>query len=78
MNAVVPSANAQTTAPVQPGSVATPTMVRNQNLYSINYNGYDWRIDNIRESDDRMTVVILAYRNNITKFYQHLDKLKNL
>jgi hypothetical protein len=39
-------------------------MVRNQNLYSINYNGYDWRIDNIRESDDKMTVVILAYRND--------------
>lgn len=42
----------------------TRTMVRNQNLYSISYNGYDWRIDNIRESDDRMTVVILAYRND--------------
>jgi len=42
----------------------TRTMVRNQNLYSINYNGYDWRIDNIRESDDKMTVVILAYRND--------------
>ena len=42
----------------------TRTMVRNQNLYSISYNGYDWRIDNIRESDDKMTVVILAYRND--------------
>ena len=42
----------------------TREMVRNQNLYSITYNGYDWRIDNVRESNDRMTVVILAYRTD--------------
>jgi len=42
----------------------TREMVRNQNLYSITYNGFDWRIDNIRESDDRMMVVIIAYRND--------------
>ncbi len=42
----------------------TREMVRNQNLYSITYNGFDWRIDNIRESDDRMMVVIMAYRND--------------
>ena len=42
----------------------TKEMVDNQNLYSISYNGYDWRIDNVRESDDRMTVVILAYRTD--------------
>lgn len=42
----------------------TRQMVINQNLYSINYNGFDWRIDNVRESDDRMTVIILAYRTD--------------
>jgi hypothetical protein len=42
----------------------TREMVRNQNLYSISYNGYDWRIDNVRRSNDRMTVVILAYRTD--------------
>lgn len=42
----------------------TREMVRNQNLYAITYNGFDWRIDNIRESDDRMMVVIIAYRND--------------
>ena len=39
-------------------------MVDNQNLYSINWRGKDWRIDNVRESDDRMTVLILAYRTD--------------
>ena len=42
----------------------TKEMVRNQNLYSINWNGFDWRIDNVRESNDRMTVLILAYRTD--------------
>lgn len=42
----------------------TREIIRNQNLYSVSYNGYDWRIDNVRESDDRMTVIILAYRTD--------------
>ena len=42
----------------------TRTMVDNQNLYSIIWRDKSWRIDNIRESDDRMMVVIIAYRND--------------
>jgi len=42
----------------------TREMVRNQNLYSINYNGYDWRIDNVREADDRMTAMLMCVRND--------------
>lgn len=42
----------------------TKEIVDNQNLYSINWRGKDWRIDNVRESDDRMTVLILAYRTD--------------
>lgn len=42
----------------------TKTMVNNQNLYSITWRGNDWRIDNIRESDDRMTVKIMCYRTD--------------
>ncbi len=42
----------------------TKLMVDNQNLYSIAWRGKDWRIDNIRESDDRMTVLILCYRSD--------------
>jgi hypothetical protein len=39
-------------------------MVDRQDLYSITWRGNDWRIDNIRESDDRMTVLILCYRSD--------------
>ena len=42
----------------------TKLMVANQNLYSITYRGQDWRIDSARESDDRMTVMFLCYRND--------------
>jgi hypothetical protein len=42
----------------------TREMIRNQNLYSINWNGFDWRIDNVREANDRMTVNILCVRND--------------
>jgi hypothetical protein len=45
----------------------TPNMkaiVDNQNLYSITYRGKDWRIDNARESDDRMTIVFMCYRSD--------------
>ena len=39
-------------------------MIDNQNLYSINWRGFDWRIDNVREADDRMTAQILCVRND--------------
>ena len=42
----------------------TKEMIDNQNLYSINWRGFDWRIDNVREADDRMTVRILCVRND--------------
>lgn len=40
------------------------TIVDNQNLYSITWRGYDWRIDNVREADDRMTAHLLCVRND--------------
>lgn len=40
------------------------TIVDNQNLYSISWRGFDWRIDNVREADDRMTATLLCVRND--------------
>lgn len=40
------------------------TIIDNQNLYSITWRGFDWRIDNVRESDDRMTAMLLCVRND--------------
>lgn len=42
----------------------TRLMVENQNLYAINWRGNDWRITDIRESNDRMKVTFLCYRND--------------
>jgi hypothetical protein len=42
----------------------TQEMTNNQNLYSINWKNLDWRIDNVRESDDRMKVYFLCVRND--------------
>lgn len=45
----------------------TPWMkqiVDNQNKYSITWRGFDWRITDIRESNDRMSVTLLCYRND--------------
>lgn len=39
-------------------------IVDNQNLYAVNWRGYDWRITDIRESNDRMKVTLLCYRND--------------
>jgi hypothetical protein len=39
-------------------------IVDNQNLYSITYRGFDWRISDVRESNDRMNVTLLCYRND--------------
>lgn len=40
------------------------TIVDNQNAYSITYRGKDWRIDNARESDDRMNIIFMCYRSD--------------
>lgn len=42
----------------------TRTIVDSQNLYSINWKNFNWRIDSVRESDDRMTVKLLCVRND--------------
>jgi hypothetical protein len=42
----------------------TETIINSQNLYSITWKGVDWRIDNVREADDRMTVQFLCVRND--------------
>jgi hypothetical protein len=40
------------------------TIVANQHLYSITYRNQDWRIDNARETDDRMKVIFTCYRSD--------------
>lgn len=40
------------------------TIIDNQNLYSITWRGFDWRIDNVREADNRMTARLLCVRND--------------
>lgn len=45
----------------------TPNMkevVDNQNLYSITWRGFDWRITDVRESNDRMNITLLCFRND--------------
>lgn len=42
----------------------TKNIVDNQNLFSITWRGFDWRITDIRESNDRMKVTMLCYRND--------------
>ena len=39
-------------------------IVDSQNLFSIEWRGNDWRIDNAREADDRMTVLLTCYRSD--------------
>jgi len=39
-------------------------IVDNQNLYSITWRGFDWRITDVRESNDRMRVTLLCYRSD--------------
>jgi hypothetical protein len=41
-------------------------IVINQNLYSFTYRGQDWRVTNTMESNDKMSVTILCYRNDPT------------
>lgn len=40
----------------------TKLIVDNQQSYSINWRGNDWRITDVRESNDRMTVRMMCYR----------------
>lgn len=45
----------------------TPNMklvVDNQQDYSITWRGNDWRITDVFESDDRMKITLLCYRND--------------
>jgi len=42
----------------------TRAMANDQNLYSITWRGKDWRITDCRESNDRMTVMFMCYRND--------------
>lgn len=35
-----------------------------QNLYSIEWRSNKWRIDSIKEADDKMTVKLLCYKSN--------------
>ena len=39
-------------------------IVDSQQLYSITWRGNDWRITDVRESNDRMKVTLLCYRND--------------
>lgn len=42
----------------------TRQIVDKQELYALNWRGYEWRITDVRESNDRMTVTFLCYRND--------------
>lgn len=45
----------------------TPNMKRivdDQDLYSITWRGKEWRITDVRESDDRMNVTLLCFYND--------------
>jgi len=40
------------------------SIVDNQHLHSITWRGNDWRITDCRESNDRMSVMFVCYRND--------------
>jgi hypothetical protein len=40
------------------------TIIDNQPSYSITWRGFDWRIDSVRESDDRMNALLMCVRND--------------
>lgn len=45
----------------------TPNMKRvvdDQDLYSITWRGKEWRITDVRESDDRMNITLLCFYND--------------
>ena len=39
-------------------------IVDHQNEYSITWRGHDWRVTDVRESNDRMKITLLCYRND--------------
>jgi len=42
------------------------TIVNNQNLYSLTYRGFNWRITDVLESNDRQKVTAMCWRNDPT------------
>jgi hypothetical protein len=42
----------------------TREIIDNQNLYSIYWKSKNWRVDSVREADDRMTVNFMCVRND--------------
>ena len=42
----------------------TREIIDNQNLYSIYWKSKNWRVDSVREADDRMTVTFMCVRND--------------
>lgn len=40
------------------------TIIDSQQSYSINWRGSDWRITDVREANDRMTVRFMCYRSD--------------
>lgn len=40
------------------------TIVDNQNLYSLTWRNVDWRISDVRESNDRQHATFMCYRND--------------
>ena len=42
----------------------TREIVYRQDLYSITWRGNDWRITDVRESNDRMKVTLLCYKSD--------------
>lgn len=42
----------------------TRTIVDNQSLYSITWRGHEWRITDCLETNDRMNVIFMCYRND--------------
>ena len=42
----------------------TKQMVDEQNLFSITWREYDWRIIDCKEANDRMSVTFICYRND--------------
>lgn len=39
-------------------------IVDNQDEYSITWRGNDWRVTDVRESNDRMKITLMCYRND--------------
>ena len=42
----------------------TVTIQRSPHHYAINWNGYDWRINEVRQTDDRMRMIFMCVRND--------------